>query len=236
MFLKASILFAAGLHLNAADDVGAGGMSLQSPVAEDTVKLAPVSGTLLDPRPGKLTDSAPSMVSISSAARPGSVPANSGTPSAPSPFAKAEASGAAGAVFSGNEGQLEVAPPRLPSPEIRIDGRLSDPAWENAAILNGFTQYEPTEGIPATQDTEVRVLVSEDAVLFGVRARDSEAGGIRATMARRDGFRRSDDFVRIVLDTFDDQRRAFVFQVNPLGIQGDGLWVGGGGWRSIDWN
>jgi hypothetical protein len=138
--------------------------------------------------------------------------------------------------FLGNEGDLEVQPPRLPSPEIEIDGRLDDPAWANAALLTGFTQYDPTEGIPATQDTEVRVLVSQDAVLFGVRAHDSDGGGVRATLARRDGFGRSDDYVRIILDTFDDQRRAFVFQVNPLGIQGDGLWVGGGGWRSIDWN
>ena len=31
------------------------------------------------------------------------------------------------------------------------------------------------------------------------------------------------------LDTFDDQRRAYVFTVNPLGVQHDGLWNDSGG-------
>jgi len=33
-----------------------------------------------------------------------------------------------------------------------------------------------------------------------------------------------DDFVEVMLDTFDDQRRAFMFDSNALGIQGDGLY------------
>ncbi|MGW8265087.1 MAG: DUF5916 domain-containing protein, partial [Longimicrobiales bacterium] len=107
-----------------------------------------------------------------------------------------------------------------------------------AALLKGFSQYDPIEGIPASQETEVRVLVTGEAILFGVRAFDREKGGVRATLTKRDGFGRSDDYVRFLVDTYDDQRRAFVFQVNPLGVQGDGIWVEGGGGRGdpIDWN
>jgi hypothetical protein len=140
--------------------------------------------------------------------------------------------------YDGSSLELEIAAVHALDPEIRVDGHLDDPAWARAPVLSGFTQYDPSEGIPASQDTEVRVLVTGDAVLFGVRAFDREAGGVRSTLAHRDGFGDSDDYVRILLDTFHDQRRAFVFQVNPLGIQGDGLWVEGRDGRGdpIDWN
>ncbi len=139
--------------------------------------------------------------------------------------------------FDGSSLNLEVPAPLDLGADIRVDGILDERAWEGAAILRGFTQYDPVEGIPATQPTEIRVLLTDDAILFGVDARDGEENGVRATLTKRDGYGSSDDYVRIILDTFNDQRRAFVFQVNPLGVQADGLWVEGSGGRSpIDWN
>jgi hypothetical protein len=140
--------------------------------------------------------------------------------------------------YDGAELELEIAAVYRDDPAIRIDGRLDDAAWAGAPVLSGFTQYDPSEGISASRDTEVRVLVTGDAVLFAVRAFEEQKGDVRSTLAQRDGFGSSDDYVRILLDTFHDQRRAFVFQVNPLGIQGDGLWVEGqdGHGDPIDWN
>ena len=149
----------------------------------------------------------------------------------------------AAAVYDGGAGLLEVASPSVPEAEIVIDGELGEAAWESAALLTGFTQFDPVEGVPATQRTEARVLVTPDAVYLGVMAYDDEEGGIRGTLGDRDSFAFSDDYVRFILDTFDDRRRAYVIMVNPLGVQQDGLWnVGGGGGRRgrmgppIDWN
>jgi hypothetical protein len=145
---------------------------------------------------------------------------------------------AADLVFDGSARELSIPAPRLTGVEVRVDGRMDEEVWARAAVLKGFSQYDPIEGIPASQKTEVRVLITEDAAFFGVQAFDEEEGGIRATLTKRDGFGRSDDYVRFLVDTYDDQRRAFVFQVNPLGVQGDGIWVEGGGGRGdpIDWN
>lgn len=145
---------------------------------------------------------------------------------------------ASAAVHRGSERQLDVANPWIAEADIRIDGRLDDSAWAAAPLLTGFTQFEPVEGADASQRTEVRILVTDDAVYLAVRAFDRDPAGIRATLARRDDYGRTDDYVRVVLDTFNDQRRAFVFQVNPLGIQADGLWVEGRGGRGgpVDWN
>ena len=129
--------------------------------------------------------------------------------------------------FSGQERQLEVRPTRVENPQIRIDGILDEGAWQAAATLVGFTQYEPLEGIPASEATEVRVLYSGEAIFFGIKAFDSRPDLILARLGERDRSVFGDDWVRIILDTFDDQRQGYVFYVNPLGIQTDGLWMEG---------
>ncbi len=142
-----------------------------------------------------------------------------------------------GAEYVGSAGETDVAPPLLRAGDIAIDGRLDDAAWNASALLTGFTQYEPIEGLEASESTEVRLFMTDEAIYFGIRALDS-SGGVRATLTERDAFRGSDDFVQIVLDTFDDQRRAYVFVVNPHGVQGDGLWIEGRGGRGdpVDWS
>ncbi|MFW6206107.1 MAG: DUF5916 domain-containing protein, partial [Gemmatimonadota bacterium] len=130
-------------------------------------------------------------------------------------------------VYRGDRGELEVAVPRVASPSIRVDGRLAEPDWSGAAVLTGFTQFEPVEGAPASQETEVRVLYGPDAIYFGILARDTDPSGVRASLTQRDEGVTDDDWVRISLDTFNDNAQAYVFYVNPRGIQADGLWVEG---------
>ncbi len=106
---------------------------------------------------------------------------------------------------------------------------IAEAAWSRAALLDGFTQFDPIEGIAATQKTEVLVFVDEDAIYFAVRAFDDDPAQIRATLSERDSYTFSDDYIRFILDTFNDQRRAYVFTINPLGVQHDGLWNESGG-------
>src|SRR5690606_6748153 len=80
---------------------------------------------------------------------------------------------AAFAAHRGSEGDLAVTPPRVDAPEIRIDGVLDEPEWQRAVLLAGFTQYEPAEGLPATDPTDVRVFYATDALYVAIRAHDS---------------------------------------------------------------
>ena len=112
--------------------------------------------------------------------------------------------------------------------EVKIDGIMDEAVWATAPVLTGFSQYSPTDGRPAPDSTEVRVWYSAHAIYFGIRAFEPH-GSVRATLAERDHIQ-SDDYVEIHLDTFREQRRAFVFIVNPLGIQADGTKNEGGGW------
>jgi len=49
--------------------------------------------------------------------------------------------------YNGRMGELEVSPPKLVDPGINVDGLLDEQAWSTAAILGGFTQYVPVEGV-----------------------------------------------------------------------------------------
>ncbi|HEX8430782.1 MAG TPA: DUF5916 domain-containing protein, partial [Longimicrobium sp.] len=130
--------------------------------------------------------------------------------------------------FNGARGQLTADLPRIDAPEIRVDGRLDEAAWSRASLLTGFTQTRPAEGAPASEATEVRVFYTPRDLYIGIRARAADPSRIRSTLAERDQIT-SDDHIRILLDTFYDRRRAFVFYVNPLGIQQDGTLAEGRG-------
>jgi hypothetical protein len=117
--------------------------------------------------------------------------------------------------------------PRLES-EVQIDGKLDEPAWSQATRLTGFWQYQPVDGRPAEEETEVLVWYAPDAIHFGIIAHDRNPASIRATVADRDNID-NEDYVVLDLDTFHDRRRAFFFAVNPLGVQADGVRSEGAG-------
>ncbi|HET9602798.1 MAG TPA: DUF5916 domain-containing protein [Gemmatimonadales bacterium] len=119
-----------------------------------------------------------------------------------------------------------VTIPRVEATAV-LDGRLDDSAWQQAAVLSGFHQWMPVDGRPAEERTEVRVWYAPDAIWFGIRAYDRQPGTVRATVADRDNLD-NDDHVSIYLDTFGDRRRAYVFTVNPIGQQQDGVRSEGG--------
>lgn len=132
----------------------------------------------------------------------------------------------AAAVHDGARGQLDARIPRVEDAGVRVDGRLDEAVWRNAAVLTGFTQSTPAEGIPARERTETRVFYTPRELFIGIRAHASDPSSIRSTLAERDQIT-ADDHVRILLDTFHDRRRAFAIFVNPLGIQQDGTFSDG---------
>jgi hypothetical protein len=127
-------------------------------------------------------------------------------------------------VYVGRSGHLDVRIPRIEA-DATIDGALDEPAWAGAALLTGFSQYAPNDGVPAADSTQVLVWYSPTAIHFGIRAYESH-GAPTATLADRDRMF-ADDNVQILLGTFHDGRQALMFAVNALGVQGDGSIVEG---------
>lgn len=138
--------------------------------------------------------------------------------------------------YIGRANQLKVRIPRIEgaAAESKVDGQLDEPVWKQAAVLSGFSQYAPQDGIPAADSTQVLVWYSANALHVGIRAFEHD-GTVHATLADRDRIS-ADDNVQLLLGTFNDKRQAYVFAVNPFGVQMDGTIVenqssGGGGFQ-----
>src|ERR1051325_956467 len=98
------------------------------------------------------------------------------------------------------------------SGSISLDGALDEPAWSEAPIANGFIQNDPREGNPATYDTDVRVLYTDDALYFGVFAHDMEPSKIVLNDLKKDYNKDGNDGFRIVLDTFRSEEHTSELQ------------------------
>jgi hypothetical protein len=120
------------------------------------------------------------------------------------------------------------------SGSIRIDGVLDEPAWLGVEPVTGFTQRVPDEGQPASERTEVRVLVGPDAIYIGARLFDSEPDRIRATLARRDVVTDFDYFI-VNLDSRHDHNTAYAFTLTPSGSYQDAA-LGTDGQYDFGWD
>ena len=131
----------------------------------------------------------------------------------------------------------QVHVPRLseaPKIEDFIEMKPRGEIAEKMFKVEGFTQYVPHDGEPATQPTEAFFGYDDKNFYAVYLCFDSEPKKVRARMARREKIF-DDDFVVLDLDTFHDQRRAYQFWSNPLGVQSDNLWTEGSG-NDFSWD
>ncbi len=115
-------------------------------------------------------------------------------------------------------------PKTIPSTtgEITIDANLSEPQWQNATVIPVNNITRPYDNIPSPVHTEALVMSDDDNFYIAFIANDPEPSQIRAFYEDRDKAWGS-DLVGVKIDTFNDQRTAYRFLVNPLGVQIDGI-------------
>jgi hypothetical protein len=119
---------------------------------------------------------------------------------------------------------LRVAIPKTTRPP-KVDGRLDDAVWKEAARITGFTEVEPNAGATPKDSTVGLVAYDRDNMYIAVIAY-GPSGSIISPMTQRDagwiggGW---GDGITLRLDTFNDARSAYVLQASPRGVQGDHL-------------
>jgi hypothetical protein len=109
--------------------------------------------------------------------------------------------------------------PRLDG-EIKVDGVLSGGEWSDALRLELHIETDPAENEPAPVRTTAFLVEDGESLYVAFAADDPDPDVIRAYLRDRDAAW-SDDYVGIILDTYNDERRAFEFYANPLGVQMD---------------
>jgi hypothetical protein len=103
---------------------------------------------------------------------------------------------------------------------ITIDGVLDEDAWRGATQIELGFETQPGENIPARVKTVAYLMEDGTSLYVGFAASDPDPSKIRAYLRDRDTAD-NDDLVGIIIDTYNDGRRAFEFYANPLGVQMD---------------
>ncbi len=124
------------------------------------------------------------------------------------------------------EKRLPINIPKITS-NIVVDGKVDEALWKDAAVFKDFYQTSPGDNTAASKPTEVLMMYDEKYLYVAFKCWD-EKDKIRATIAKRDNVF-GEDNVRMWLDTYNDQKRAYVFGFNPHGVQQDGIYTEGQG-------
>ena len=111
--------------------------------------------------------------------------------------------------------------PKIDSPP-KIDGKLDDAVWKTAFRMTNFKTFEPDYSKEPKEKTEAFMMYDSENFYFGFRCYDKEPKKIKASITKRDNMF-DDDFIGVIIDTFNDKQSGYGFIVNPFGIQGDGM-------------
>ena len=104
-----------------------------------------------------------------------------------------------------------------------VQGAMSEADWQRAELLESFIQREPSEGLPATYQTEARIVTDASALHVIVHAADPDPGKIVGYLTRRDEDSPS-DWIHLFIDSYHDRRTGYQFAVNAAGVKRDAYW------------
>ena len=144
-------------------------------------------------------------------------------------FAVAAVTGAAAA-----QGPSTFEIPRTSAAPV-IDGRVDPAEWAGAARVEVDIEYQPADNRPADVRAEALIMEDGETLFVAFLAEDPDTSSIRAYFKDRDAIV-VDDWMSVVLDTFNDERRAYAFTVNPLGVQADAIFDDVNGRLDDSWN
>ena len=139
-------------------------------------------------------------------------------------------------VVTRGESGVTIRAVRIDRPP-RIDGSLDETVYVDIRPVSGFTQVEPRNGVPASQQTEVWLLFDNAHVYVSARVWESNLDRMVANEMRHDAaasLSENETFV-LTLDTFYDRRNGYVFVINPLGGRAEGQ-LSNESQFNIDWN
>ena len=114
---------------------------------------------------------------------------------------------------------------------IKIDAVMDEGAWEEADVADRFYQYFPYDSSEAIVPTEVRMTYDDDFIYVIAIMRNHGPREYVIPSLRRDYRGEAFDGFSVILDTYKDKTNAFLFGINPYGVQREGLISNGGNSR-----
>jgi hypothetical protein len=129
-----------------------------------------------------------------------------------------------------------------------VDGKGDDAVWQSAPKNSNFTQFDPKDGAAPSFKTEFQVSYDDRNLYVFVRAYDPHPDSIMHALTRRD-VRGPSDQIKIIIDSYNDNRTGYEMAVNPDGVKRDysmfndgnedgswnGVWDAGAQVDSLGW-
>ncbi len=103
--------------------------------------------------------------------------------------------------------------------KIKVDGQLNEAVWATAPNYSTFNTYYPGFDKVLDKKTIVYLAYGKKHLYFAFKC--YEPGKVEAKLRARDTIFKSEDYVGVLLDTYNDKQNAYGFLVNPRGVQGD---------------
>ena len=105
---------------------------------------------------------------------------------------------------------------------IKVDGRMDEAFWQDATSVDYRYETQPNQNTKPEVKTTAYIIENGDSLYVAIKAYDPNPENIQASYKKRDQIW-GEDTAGFKLDTFNDERKAYNFFVNPLGIQGDSI-------------
>ncbi len=115
-----------------------------------------------------------------------------------------------------------------------IDGSLNDEVWSKVEWGADFKQREPHSGAGPSQKTAFKILYDDNNLYVGVKLFDNDPENIEKRLTKRDQL--DGDQIFIGIDSYDDNRTAFVFGVSAAGVQSDMMLANDNSNADANWN
>jgi hypothetical protein len=120
----------------------------------------------------------------------------------------------------------------------KIDGIIDDVCWRDMDPLSGFFQFDPVNGVKASEETQVWIVYDQKNIYFAFLMEDSLPDKIWAELTPRNTYENNDS-ITVILDTYNDKRTRIEFTVNPKGVQKNSvetIWKSGAVLREDGWS
>jgi hypothetical protein len=118
-----------------------------------------------------------------------------------------------------------------------IDGLIEDDCWKNMEPLSGFFQFDPVNGVKASEETFVWMVYDQKNIYLAFFMKDSQPEKIWVELTPRNTYENNDS-ITVILDTYNDKRTSIRFTVNPKGVQKNSvetIWKSGAVVRNDGW-
>ena len=109
---------------------------------------------------------------------------------------------------------------KLNGEKIYLDGKVDESAWVFTDNSSNFIQRDPIEGKPATELTSFSILYDDEHLYVAIKALTADNSKIKGILSRRDEDSPS-DWLFVSIDSYNDNRTAFEFGLNPVGVKRD---------------